>query len=156
MAADYPGSIKSFTTKTDGVDDVEAAHINDMQLEITAIETELGINPAGQYAKYTTNAGQSIPDTTATIINYEDVETDPNSLVTVGASWKFTAPATGVYLVIASMLFDGAAWAANDTARLRVSKNTATYAILDYKFIEANITMNLHLHGEMTAGFQLR
>lgn len=44
MAASFPGSIKSFTTKTDQVDDVEAAHVNELQLEVTAIETALGAN----------------------------------------------------------------------------------------------------------------
>jgi len=41
MPASYPASIKAFTTKTDGVDDIEASHVNDIQLEVTAIETQL-------------------------------------------------------------------------------------------------------------------
>lgn len=41
MAASYPTSVKSFTTKTNGVDDVDASHINDLQLEMSAVETEL-------------------------------------------------------------------------------------------------------------------
>ena len=45
MAASYPGAVKSFTTKVDLVDTVDADHVNDLQLEVTAIETELGVNP---------------------------------------------------------------------------------------------------------------
>jgi hypothetical protein len=41
MAASYPSSVKTFTTKVNGVDDVDASHINDLQLEVTAIETDL-------------------------------------------------------------------------------------------------------------------
>ena len=41
MAASYPTSIKSFTTKVDGVDDVQADHVNDLQLEVAALETQL-------------------------------------------------------------------------------------------------------------------
>jgi len=41
MAATFPSGVKSFTTKTDGVDKIYAAHINDIQDEVTAIETEL-------------------------------------------------------------------------------------------------------------------
>ena len=41
MAASYPTSVKSFTTKVDGVDDVQADHVNDLQLEVAAVETEL-------------------------------------------------------------------------------------------------------------------
>jgi hypothetical protein len=41
MASSFPSSIKAFTTKVDGVDDVQAAHINDLQDEVAAIETQL-------------------------------------------------------------------------------------------------------------------
>src|SRR3990167_9432188 len=40
MAASYPTSAKAFTTKTAGAT-IEAAHINDLQDEVTAIETDL-------------------------------------------------------------------------------------------------------------------
>lgn len=51
MTASYPGAIKTYTAKTDNVDDVEAAHINSMQEEITAIQTELGINASKKLCK---------------------------------------------------------------------------------------------------------
>jgi hypothetical protein len=43
MAASYPTSVKSFTPKVDGAegDLVAAADINDLQLEVAAIETQL-------------------------------------------------------------------------------------------------------------------
>ncbi len=47
MAASYPGSLKTFTTKSNLVDLVDASHINDLQLEVAAIETELGTDIAG-------------------------------------------------------------------------------------------------------------
>ncbi len=54
MAASYPGSIKSFTTKTNNVDTVDAAHINDLQDEVEAIQTELGADVAGDYSDLVT------------------------------------------------------------------------------------------------------
>lgn len=42
MSTDFPGSIDSYSTKVDNVDDVMAAHINDPQDAIVAIETLLG------------------------------------------------------------------------------------------------------------------
>jgi hypothetical protein len=42
MSASFPGAVKSFTTKADNVDDVSASHVNDLQLEVAAIETALG------------------------------------------------------------------------------------------------------------------
>lgn len=47
MTAVFPGNIKSFTPKVDGVDKIYASHINDLQDEVTAIETELK-KPANQ------------------------------------------------------------------------------------------------------------
>ena len=42
MAASYPSSAKVFTTKSDGPGNtILAAHINDVQAEITAIEQDL-------------------------------------------------------------------------------------------------------------------
>ena len=46
MPASYPGAIKTFTTKT-GADIVASSHMNDAQLEVNAIETELGVDVAG-------------------------------------------------------------------------------------------------------------
>lgn len=40
MPASYPSSAKSFTTKNSG-DSIQAAHVNDLQDEVTAIETDL-------------------------------------------------------------------------------------------------------------------
>ena len=42
MPASYPSSAKTFTTKSDGAGNtILAAHINDLQLEVTAIENDL-------------------------------------------------------------------------------------------------------------------
>jgi hypothetical protein len=46
MAASFPTSIKEFTTKEDAVTDVLAAHVNDLQAEVVAVETALGAGMA--------------------------------------------------------------------------------------------------------------
>ena len=65
MPASYPGSIKTFTTKTDLIDTYDAAHINDPQLEITAIETELGTDVAGSATDLKTRLAVSLADSGA-------------------------------------------------------------------------------------------
>lgn len=40
MAASYPTSAKAYTTKNTG-DSIQADHINDLQVEVTAMETDL-------------------------------------------------------------------------------------------------------------------
>lgn len=56
----YPGSLDSFTTKTDDVTEVLAAHVNDLQTAIVAIETELGTDPAGTKTDLKTRLVQSL------------------------------------------------------------------------------------------------
>jgi hypothetical protein len=49
MAASYPGAVKTYTDKTDNVDTVYADDVNALQDEVTAVETELGVDPAGTF-----------------------------------------------------------------------------------------------------------
>lgn len=58
--ADYPGSIHSFTDKTDGVDTYLAADINEAYAEIAALETEIGTDPAGSASDLKTRLAQSL------------------------------------------------------------------------------------------------
>lgn len=58
--ASYPGAIKNFLSLQDGVDRVIAAHPNDRAGEITAIETELGIDPAGSVSDLKTRLAVAI------------------------------------------------------------------------------------------------
>lgn len=45
MAAAYPSQVKSFTTKQDFIDTVDAADPNSLQDEVVALETTVGTNP---------------------------------------------------------------------------------------------------------------
>lgn len=51
MPAVYPLAVKNFLPKTDNIDTVYAAHVNDLQNEVSAVENILGRNPH-QYAGY--------------------------------------------------------------------------------------------------------
>lgn len=56
MAASYPTSVKAFTSKVDGVDDVMAADINEIQDEVEAVETDL-LNNLQDYSSISTITG---------------------------------------------------------------------------------------------------
>jgi len=43
MSTNFPTSLDSYSTKTDNVDDVQAAHINNVQDAIEALEAKVGI-----------------------------------------------------------------------------------------------------------------
>ncbi len=85
-------------------------------------------------ARYSTDAAQSIPNTTMTIVNFEDVTYDPDNLVTVGAAWHFTAVEAGYYAVSAMITFTGTdTWADTEVGALAVYKNGAIFCYLDSK-----------------------
>lgn len=57
LATNYPTSIDSYSAKVDGVDDVLAAHINDPQDAIVAIETALGVAAWNDWTPTITQSG---------------------------------------------------------------------------------------------------
>lgn len=59
MSTSYPGAIDSYTTKTDGVDSVMAADVNNLQDAVVAVQTQLGAN-FDRELKYTTIADATI------------------------------------------------------------------------------------------------
>lgn len=71
-------------------------------------------------AKYTTNTAQSI--NSATIVDFEDKSWDDTNSVTVGASWKYTAPVSGKYHVQAGVAFGSAVYAINDRILMYIYK----------------------------------
>lgn len=85
-------------------------------------------------AIYATNTLISFGTGSVVLINFEDPIYDPNSVVTIGASWKYTTPSTGVYLVISHILFEGkSTWVNAEAAYLAVFKNNSLARYLDYK-----------------------
>lgn len=90
----------------------------------------LGRAPLNRYpdifAKYETAAGQSIATATTTVVDFGTKNIDTHTAVTTGASWVFTAPEGGLYLVSSHLLFvSGGGWDAGESALLGLRKNTS-------------------------------
>jgi hypothetical protein len=81
------------------------------------------------YADYSTNAGQSIPNTTATIVDFEDKTEDSHGSVTTGGSFKFTAKRNDIYTVSACTQASAANYS-NIDLELRLYKNGTFYRSL--------------------------
>ena len=125
------------------MDEETARIISEMRHEIDKLKA-IELPTKGCVARYTTNAGQSIDNATATIVDFEDVSIDTDSAVTVGAAWKFTCPAgkAGYYLVTAVIAFDtSATWAAGELVILYLYKNNALYSVLLRKTQESATTL---------------
>lgn len=66
-------------------------------------------------ATYKTNTSQAHPgDGTYQIVNYDTQERDTHSAVSTGASWVFTAPRGGNYVITASLITEPISWSASD------------------------------------------
>jgi len=92
-------------------------------------------------ARYTTNAAQNIPDSTDTIIDFEDVVYDTDSAVTTGAAWKFTCPTgkAGYYRISASVLTASIVWVVTKAVSWYIYLNGAQYCELHrWVAMEAN------------------
>jgi len=73
MTTNYPGALDTFTTKVDGIDDVMAAHVNELQTDVVAIETELGTLPKGSYADVKTRLDNMIADNPPALDDLTDI-----------------------------------------------------------------------------------
>lgn len=96
----YPASIISFTTKTNKVDLVDAAHINSLQNEVVAIQTELGKDVAGTQTDLLTRLGVSF----ATNGAIRNGTVEPGSPVEGQAFWRTDTDVLEIY--------NGSAWSA--------------------------------------------
>ncbi len=98
-----------------------------------------------------TDAGQTIPDDTYTVVNYDTETINDDGCVVTGAGWAYTVPANGdgIYEVKASLLFaPTTAWAAGEIARLRISVNGGlSLRYLDSKANEGATNHAVMLHG---------
>lgn len=56
------------------------------------------------------SSSQTIPNGTATIIDFNSKDLDTDDAVTTGSNWKFTAPASGVYRISAYAQTVNAQW----------------------------------------------
>lgn len=104
----YPGSVQSFTTKQDGVDYPQASHINQLQTEVEAIETEL--ITTGLTNTLNVNAGIKFPATQAastnanTLDDYEEGTWTPVLGGTGGQSGQVYSGQIGKYTKVGKMV----------------------------------------------------
>jgi hypothetical protein len=83
------------------------------------------------YAIYSSDAGNTINNNSSTILNFEDKESDSHGAVTVGASWKFTAPRAALYDIDVSIVYnDTTNFSGTELSELHLFKNGSDIRIL--------------------------
>ena len=72
---------------------------------ISNVTGPTGAGAGAVSARYTNTGptGQTLATSADTIINYDTVDYDTHTAVTIGASWVFTCPVQGKYLIMASV-----------------------------------------------------
>jgi hypothetical protein len=99
---------------------------------------------------YATSAGQTFPSNTGVPINFDAVDYDPQSRVTTGANWKFTAGVTGYYLIQTSLLFGSVAELATWNYELYIMKNGSIFRWIFRYSVPANNTEFQPIAGSIT------
>lgn len=92
MSATFPTGVKSFTTKLAG-DTVQASHANDLQDEVTAIETALvgGTLPAANGSALTALNASNLASGTVPDARLSSTVGNVDATETVSAVWTFSA-----------------------------------------------------------------
>lgn len=122
MAATYPSSVRSFTTKVNNIDIIDAAHPNVIQEEVVAIESTLGVNPqisSGLSGSYV-SASTTFDSVSARLDNIEKGitgDTHAQYVKVAGGSTVINTAAATVALTVQG--------AASQTANLQEWKNSA-------------------------------
>ncbi len=75
------------------------------------------------YARYETNVAQSVANSGDVLIDFEDKVFDSHNAVTVGASWKFTAPVAGIYQVSSNNVYNSSTYAVGNVVFGAIYKN---------------------------------
>lgn len=79
-------------------------------------------------ARYSTAAGQVIPDNTDTVLDAATREFDTHAAVTTGSNWRFTAPVAGYYRVGVCAAFDANG---GGTRAATIRKNGVAHSTVD-------------------------
>ena len=117
MAATYPISIVAFTTKTNKVDIVDASHINRLQEEVVAEQTELGKDPAGSVVDLKTRLAVALADTGA-IANGTAFPTSPTP---INGQIFYRSDEDTLYV------YDGTTWDAIAAGNIQIFTSSGTF-----------------------------
>lgn len=81
---------------------------------------------------YYKTTAQSIPNASATVVNFDAIRRDPSVEVTTGTNWRFTPTVSGTYLVATVIQFASANYGLNVIFEANLFKNGANPQNLGY------------------------
>lgn len=96
------------------------------------------------FAFATSNAGQSLANGTATIINFNNIVTDSHGRINTGTNWYYSIPISGVYEIHSLFQYDNVSWNAG----------TTYYAYIEWTDSAGNIIANYLADDQINQGTQ--
>lgn len=108
-----------------------------------AAPTEISLLPAVPQliaARYKSSASLSVTNGATVIIDYATKDFDTHNAATVGASWKYTAPKAGLYVVNAAFTYNQANFTAASTPLISLFKNGSEATNLRFVTVGTNVT----------------
>lgn len=134
MSTTFPTSIDSYSTKVDGVDDVLASHVNNLQDAVVAIETFIGAGglSLSQGVRVFNSAALTIGTGAWTTLTFNSESYDAFGMHSTSSNTgRLTAQRAGVYGIFGSLQFSPSA---GGTIRgLRFLVNGSVSVIMDLR-----------------------
>jgi hypothetical protein len=103
MSASYPSAVKSFTTRVAG-DTIQPAHVNDLQDEVAAIESDLRTNGGAPTGQIKFPSTQNASSDVNTLDDYEEGSWTPVLGGASGTSGQTYSIQNGHYVKIGQMV----------------------------------------------------
>lgn len=98
-------------------------------------------------ARYETNTAESVANSGDVLIDFEDKVFDTHGAVTIGASWKFTAPVSGVYRVTSSNVFTSSTYAVGNQLYGAIYKGGVANTYFGTAFSDAATAKSIGVSG---------
>jgi len=93
---------------------------------------------AARYQISVSTANAALANGAEEVIDFDTKADDSHNVVTVGASWKFTAPVAGRYRISTALRLSATAgWAANEVFYLRLRKNGSVVQVISSRYMES-------------------
>jgi hypothetical protein len=139
--ANYPNALSTFTPVVDGTDVVQAYQVNNAYTEITAITTELGINPSDRSTGWSTTFDSTSTTFSTVQVRIDNVENGAKKandlLVSNVGGTTITPSGTGVIGLVLKGVTSGTANLLE--ARASGSSTPVTYIAADGSFYTPTI-----------------
>lgn len=134
MSTTFPTSIDSYSTKVDGIDDVLASHVNNLQDAVVAVETFIGAGglSLSQGVRVFNSANLTIDTGSWTTLTFDSESYDLNGMHSTSSNTsRLTAQRAGVYSIFGSIRF---ATSSSGTLRgVRIVVNGSVIIALDLR-----------------------